>query len=221
MYIIAKRSLIFVAQATDGIERMCQVSHSPHPQLVPDWVRGSQTFIYNEKDGNVEEVSPAAETPITQPTSVSNPGREGAEAEWSPYAELPQSSRDFVVAAELDAQSILEGTQKDVRSLVSQAHELGISPSEIDFAPGNSVLQLATATAVQGRQAAADHLFRATTDRYWKFLSPDVEAFMARLDDIWRWAYRRFQIYTEIPGDLKRGLRFEGTSIARCHCRKI
>jgi hypothetical protein len=54
---------------------------------------------------------------------------------------------------------------------------------------------------------AADHLFGAVAVQYWRFLIPDLEAFMAKLDLIWRWAYRRFQLNSEIPPDQKQRWR--------------
>jgi hypothetical protein len=123
------------------------------------------------------------------------------------FSELPQSSRDLIDAAELAAQSVFDAFQGDKDSLTAQAEEMGTSLSSIAFAPGNMALKVAAAKDTQGRHAAADLLFRVTTGEYWKLLRPDVEAFMSKTTDVWRWAYQKFQINAEIPATVKRAWR--------------
>jgi hypothetical protein len=123
------------------------------------------------------------------------------------HLELSQQARDRIEAAELGAQSIFEGFQQDRNSLVAMAYEMGVSPSELDFAPGNAVLQVANSKGIQGRELAADHLFRVTAVEYWRVLKPDVEAFITKLITIWQWAYERFQANIEITESCKRDWR--------------
>jgi hypothetical protein len=77
------------------------------------------------------------------------------------HADLPVAARDLIAAGELDARSILEGFERDSDSLKAQAYDLGVIPSDLDFAPGNDVLRLAGDAAAHGRVQAAYHLFES------------------------------------------------------------
>ncbi|HYL36593.1 MAG TPA: hypothetical protein VEV17_11825 [Bryobacteraceae bacterium] len=123
------------------------------------------------------------------------------------HLELSQQARDRIEAAELSAQNIFEGFQLDRDSLVAMAYEMGVSPSELDFAPGNAVLQVANSKGIQGRELAADHLFRVTSVEYWRLLKPNVEAFITKLGTIWQWAYQRFQVNIDLTESCKRDWR--------------
>jgi hypothetical protein len=117
---------------------------------------------------------------------------------------LPEAYKDLIAAAELDAQSILEASQRENNFLKAQAHDLGVSASDIDFAPGNTVLELAEEKIVHGRAMAADHLFRATALVCWKWLRPDIDGFMAELKIRWRRVYQKFHLDPRMPEDTRR-----------------
>jgi hypothetical protein len=110
------------------------------------------------------------------------------------HSHLPETARDLNEAAELEAQSIFEGAQQEARRLEGLARNLGVSPSDIDFAPGNSALELADATRAEGCKEAVEYLFRSTVVLCWARLKPDVEAFTSELDSLWHAACQKFQV---------------------------
>lgn len=110
-------------------------------------------------------------------------------------SDLPGAARDLDEASKLEAQSILEAAEQDAEQLVEFAYRLGVSPSDIDYAPGNSALDLAAATRAEGRKKAVEYRFRARAAICWRYRPElDVEAFTAELDPLWHAAGQEFQI---------------------------
>jgi hypothetical protein len=120
------------------------------------------------------------------------------------HPDLPASAHDLIAAAELQAQTFLDGVQNECGSLRAQAHDLGVSPSDIDFAPGNLLLQQAGERLAQGRALAADHVFRITAVQYWNRMQSDVDCFMTEVEIRWRQVHQRFQLNGDMPEDSKR-----------------
>jgi hypothetical protein len=120
------------------------------------------------------------------------------------FSDLPESDRDLIAAAELEAESILEAGQRARDLLVSEAYDLGVDPSGIGFSPGTTLLELAHEKDAQGRQEAANYLFGVAVLLYWKLLKPDVAGFSTKLDLVWRRVSPKFQLSTEIPNRVKR-----------------
>jgi hypothetical protein len=162
--------------------------------------------VHKEASGTNTAMSSSTAATVASPET--SPRQGGAEGAMEPtYAgdpflsELPEESRDLIAAADLEAHSILEGFQQDRDDLRAQAYELGTSLSDIDFAPGNIALEIADQKEAQGRSLAGAHLFNAASVEWWKWLKPDVEAFIAKLSETWRWAYQKFQLSSTVPED--------------------
>ncbi len=103
---------------------------------------------------------------------------------------LPDDLREVLAAAELDAQSIVDGSQQRAEWL----QQLG---GERAF--GNRLLlEAAELQEYHGRLGAADFLFRVAARVCWKHLL-DVEAFIAKLPEVWQWTFSRFGIASSIP----------------------
>jgi hypothetical protein len=151
------------------------------------------------KSADLSSPVQAGDTPDVQPNL-----RDLAHGGAMDHSDLPEAYRDLIAAAELDAQSILEASQKESNFLKAQAYDLGVSASDIDLAPGNTVLKLAEEKIVQGRGEAADHLLRIVAVQYWKWLQPDIDRFMAELEIRWRLVYQTFQVDPRMSEDTKR-----------------
>jgi hypothetical protein len=122
----------------------------------------------------------------------------------SDFQDLPESDRDLMTAAELQAESALEAGQRDQSWLVNEAYDLGVDFSDIGFSPGSTLLELANDKDTQLRGQVAAELFKFGALLHWRLLKPDVTAFIGKLDRIWKWACQRVQLNTEIPHSVKR-----------------
>jgi hypothetical protein len=100
------------------------------------------------------------------------------------FPDLPQSSRDRIAAAQLDADAILRFSQAEVDYLAEQARKLGFDPSGVIYLPGSLLMELALGESDAGRQRSARYLLAAVAIEYWKLLKPDVEKFRAKVDSI-------------------------------------
>jgi hypothetical protein len=100
------------------------------------------------------------------------------------FPDLPQSSRDRIAAARLDADAILRFSQAEVDYLAEQARKLGFDPSGIIYLPGSLLMDSALGESDTGRQRSARYLLAAIAIEYWKLLKPDVEKFRAKVDSI-------------------------------------
>lgn len=124
------------------------------------------------------------------------------------HSKLPQTARDLIEAAEIEAQSIFDTCIKDCSSLREQAYESGFDPFDIGFSPGRPALEAARALAKECPIRAAGHLFHATALVYWQYvLKPDVTIFVTNLETIWQSAHQRFGLNFKMPEEVKRNWR--------------
>ena len=100
------------------------------------------------------------------------------------FPDLPQSSRDRIAAALLDAEGILRLSQAEADNLADQARKLGFDSSGVNYSPGSLVMESALVESHTGRQRSARYLLAAVAIEYWKLLKPDVENFRAKVDSI-------------------------------------
>ncbi len=151
--------------------------------------------------GRRAKPSTSAQSPASDESPTSLP------IESDPFLSyLPASSRDRLVAAELDVRSIRvsirQGSQQGIAELENRALEMGVDPYGLSFAPGNNALAAAAMLEVPDREvdrAEARFWFRKVAWESWK-LKPDVEAFITtKLPEIWRWAHDRFQLDDTMP----------------------
>jgi hypothetical protein len=109
------------------------------------------------------------------------------------FPDLPQSSRDRIAAALLDAEGILRFSQAESDYLSDQARKLGSDPFDVSYSPGSLLMELAHGESENGRERSARYLLAAVAIEYWK-LNPDVAVFRAKLESIVGQIARKFDL---------------------------
>jgi hypothetical protein len=125
------------------------------------------------------------------------PSNEAAIGAIVDFSELPETARDLIAAAQLEADSILLSHLDAANELATVANNLGLDPSGIGYSPGDLPLGMARAKLAEGPDRAAIHLFGAIAPLWWNLVKPDTEAFKAKLDATSLWVAQKYHTNTK------------------------